>query len=196
MATRTERRKAKTEETILKATITLVDRYGYEAVTMEQIADEADIAKGTLYNYYKDKQAVVSGYVMASMKRRYEEWRLKAFKQSGTKHRFASLITSMLEGVQRRPLITEQFLLTQMEMMIDMTSAEEQGCTTAMIINEIIAEGKATGELNEAVPDSVISEMFMFVFIQCAKVMIKVGSIDPSDVTEQYIDIFIKGVEA
>lgn len=33
--------------------------HGYEAVCMEQIADAADVAKATLYNYFPVKEALI-----------------------------------------------------------------------------------------------------------------------------------------
>lgn len=38
----------------------LFERNGFDAVTMEQIADEADVAKGTLYNHFPTKEAVLA----------------------------------------------------------------------------------------------------------------------------------------
>jgi AcrR family transcriptional regulator len=38
----------------------LFERDGFEAVTMEQIAAEADVAKGTLYNHFPTKEAVLA----------------------------------------------------------------------------------------------------------------------------------------
>lgn len=38
----------------------LFDRDGFDAVTMEQIAAEADVAKGTLYNHFPTKEAVLA----------------------------------------------------------------------------------------------------------------------------------------
>lgn len=38
----------------------LFEAQGYEAVTMEQIAAEADVAKATLYNYFPVKEALIA----------------------------------------------------------------------------------------------------------------------------------------
>src|SRR5882757_2846586 len=38
----------------------LFERNGFDAVTMEQIAAEADVAKGTLYNHFPTKEAVLA----------------------------------------------------------------------------------------------------------------------------------------
>ena len=38
----------------------LFETHGYDAVAMEQIADEADVAKATLYNYFPVKEALIA----------------------------------------------------------------------------------------------------------------------------------------
>jgi AcrR family transcriptional regulator len=38
----------------------LFESQGYDAVSMEQIADEADVAKATLYNYFPVKEALIA----------------------------------------------------------------------------------------------------------------------------------------
>jgi AcrR family transcriptional regulator len=42
----------------LDAAIRVFGAYGFERATMEQIAREADVAKGTIYLYYESKQAI------------------------------------------------------------------------------------------------------------------------------------------
>lgn len=44
----------------MAAAMALIRAYGFEETTMEQIAEEADIAKGTLYNYFPAKEAIIS----------------------------------------------------------------------------------------------------------------------------------------
>jgi AcrR family transcriptional regulator len=57
-ADRRERRKARTKEQIVDAATDLFNRYGYDAVTVEQIAETADVALRTYYNYFDTKAAV------------------------------------------------------------------------------------------------------------------------------------------
>ncbi len=37
--------------------------HGYESVTMEQIAAAADVARGTLYNHFPFKEAVLAYWI-------------------------------------------------------------------------------------------------------------------------------------
>ena len=48
--TRMERKKAEMKQKIITVAMTLFKTQGVDATTMEQIAAEVDIAKGTLYN--------------------------------------------------------------------------------------------------------------------------------------------------
>jgi len=46
------------KEKILSAAIELIENQGFEATTMDDIAEKADISKGTLYLYFNDKAAL------------------------------------------------------------------------------------------------------------------------------------------
>lgn len=53
-----ETTRAHRQERILRAAVTCFARHGYYATTMEQIAAEADIAKGAAYVYFASKEAL------------------------------------------------------------------------------------------------------------------------------------------
>lgn len=48
----------KTKKTIFKAAIKTFSVYGYDGATMDQIASEAGVAKGTLYYHFKSKEEI------------------------------------------------------------------------------------------------------------------------------------------
>ncbi|MGE4266826.1 MAG: TetR/AcrR family transcriptional regulator [Deferribacterales bacterium] len=62
MEGRRERKKEETRRHIISVGMKLIYEYGFDSVSMEQIASTADVAKGTLYNYFPVKEAVVAGY--------------------------------------------------------------------------------------------------------------------------------------
>jgi AcrR family transcriptional regulator len=58
-----DRRGRKRQRTASHLSVTafrLFESQGYEAVSMEQIADEADVAKATLYKYFPVKEALIA----------------------------------------------------------------------------------------------------------------------------------------
>ena len=63
MSLLTEKRRAASEELmqegILSAATAVLGEVGFQALTMERVARAAGVAKGTLYNYFKDKDDLV-----------------------------------------------------------------------------------------------------------------------------------------
>jgi AcrR family transcriptional regulator len=55
---RKEREKEARRQAILDAAGRVFSRKGFYEATLDEIAAEAELAKGTLYNYYKDKQDI------------------------------------------------------------------------------------------------------------------------------------------
>src|SRR5579885_2941054 len=60
---RRDRKRLRTLEHIARTAAALFETHGYEAVTMEQIAVAADVAKGTLYNHFPVKEAVLAHWL-------------------------------------------------------------------------------------------------------------------------------------
>lgn len=58
MKNRRERQKEIRKELIIDAAVRVMHRVGFEQATMDQIAEEADVAKGTLYLYFKSKNEI------------------------------------------------------------------------------------------------------------------------------------------
>ena len=59
---RRERKKEETKERILKDALKLFKQKGLEETTVDEIAEKADVAKGTFFNYFPRKEAVL-GYL-------------------------------------------------------------------------------------------------------------------------------------
>jgi AcrR family transcriptional regulator len=65
---RRERKKAEARERILRVALDLFGRHGMDAVTVDHIADMADLGKGTIYNYFRAKEDIVVAF-MADVER-------------------------------------------------------------------------------------------------------------------------------
>lgn len=55
---RRERRTRETRRRILEAAVELFAARGVDAVTVEEVADRADVARGTVFNYFASKEAL------------------------------------------------------------------------------------------------------------------------------------------
>lgn len=59
-----ERKKASTRARILSVACALFERRGITAVTVEEIADAAEVGKGTVYNYFGAKEDIVVAFLI------------------------------------------------------------------------------------------------------------------------------------
>jgi AcrR family transcriptional regulator len=58
-AGRRERKKEETKRRIFEAALTLFNEKGFDATTIDDITGRADVAKGTFFNYFPRKEAVI-----------------------------------------------------------------------------------------------------------------------------------------
>jgi len=66
---RRERKKLETYSKLYKCAMDLFQKQGFEATSVEQITQLADVGKGTFYNYFPSKEAVIQEYY----RRKYQE---------------------------------------------------------------------------------------------------------------------------
>lgn len=60
---RRERKRRRTQDHLADTAARLFEAHGFDAVTMEQIAVAADVARGTLYNHFPVKEAVLAHWI-------------------------------------------------------------------------------------------------------------------------------------
>jgi len=59
----------RTEAAILEGTKDLISRKGISGLSMIEIADHSEVSRATLYNHYRDKDAVLSALVASEVQR-------------------------------------------------------------------------------------------------------------------------------
>ena len=64
---RRERKKEETRSNIIDCSISLFKSKGFQQTSMEEIAEKSDVSKGTLYNYFPDKESILVGYFQSTI---------------------------------------------------------------------------------------------------------------------------------
>lgn len=192
---RIDRKKIETREKIINTTIRLIQSKGFEATTMEQIAEETDIAKGTLYNYYSVKEAIISDYIKQTFERKNVHRLSHLNTLTNTRSRMVYIINNLLDGVKLHKEMFEKYLVYQMKQMVSFERSEDEGSGIATPIAAIIALGQQEGEIRCDLPVTMLTEFFQFIFIEVVKqYYMNPEGFNQNELIDKSVDLFINGV--
>ena len=108
---------------ILDATISLASQGGFDAVQMRAVAEQADVALGTLYRYFPSKIHLL----VSALARQFEETEAtlgrRVIPGQTPADRVEYVLTRATRGLQREPQLTEA--LTRAFMFADSSVASE-----------------------------------------------------------------------
>jgi AcrR family transcriptional regulator len=191
---RLDRRKEKTKQAIVAAAMRLIQKHGFDATTMEQIAEKADVAKGTLYNYFPVKEAIVSEWVRRTSIEKNETRLQELPAMPDTRTRMIAVFEAYMEGVEAQKDLFEKYAIYQMRQLVsfDRNNAERSGL--AIVGREIIELGQKSGELDNDLPVNVLEDMFEVIFIQVVKQFYQnPAAFQSREVIERMVDLFLYG---
>ena len=142
---RRERKKDETRERITRAAIALFREKGFNATTVDEIATRADVAKGTFFNYFPRKEAVLAGFATESLVALQEHAARLTTDPRPTRDKLVELFVAGAHLYVNEP---EVWLHTYLEMMKGPVSALVEVDTWAQqTIASVIESGQRSGEL-------------------------------------------------
>lgn len=155
---RREEQKARRQRTIFEAAVRLFQTKGYAATTVEEIAAAADIAKGTFFNYFPTKQAVLLHLNELQVARLREGVAsTPGFAALSARERVRAVFSALAAGLEgQRELVrvvAAETLLSPAALgeMQRLVNRDLDG-----LLAEIVASGQAGGELrSDAAPDEL-----------------------------------------
>ncbi|MDT3698543.1 MAG: helix-turn-helix domain-containing protein [Thermincola sp.] len=193
---RVERKKEETKKKIINVAIDLFKQLGVNATTMEQIAREADIAKGTLYNYFPVKEAIIDEYIKRLSMEKNSDRISRLAKLPDTRSRLTASFGELIRGVQAQKEIFENYLVYQMKNTISFNKDAGEKSGIELLAAEIIKLGQESSEIRQDLPLEIMIDLFVFAFIEVAKQFyIDPDRFNASEVIEQCIDLFMDGAK-
>ena len=172
----------------------LIQAHGFDETTMEQIAETADVAKGTLYNYFPAKEAIVGEWIRQTSIARHTQ-RLQALPEmAGTRERMVRVFTALMEGVQAQKDLFEVFIIHRMQQIVSFAEEQAEPSGLELLGQEIIRLGRESGELRRDLPVDALQDMFEAIFIEIAKQFYRdPAAFQPETVIEPMVDLFLNG---
>ena len=193
---RMDRKKIELRNRIIDTTVSLIKTRGYDGTTMEQIAAETDIAKRTLYNYYPEKEAIISDYIQRTFAAK-NPIRLPHLQTlPDTRARVVYILNNLMDGVRAQKEIFEKYLVYVMKQVISFEPDERRNSGIAALIGAVVELGIQEGDIRRDLPPTAAGDFFIFIFIEVAKQFYTdPDNFNQSEVIKQFTDLFINGIK-
>ncbi|KUZ41028.1 TetR/AcrR family transcriptional regulator [Burkholderia territorii] len=143
----------------------LFDAHGYDAVTMEQIAAQADVAKRTLYNHFPTKEAVLAHWLERELARDLAHLQRDIARRKTFASRIACVLDASAAWCEQHPAYLLAYLRHRF-LSIGVAQAEiGNGGDIAPVWQQLIAAGQQAGELNPALAADQLATWFHHLYL-------------------------------
>jgi AcrR family transcriptional regulator len=156
---RVERKRGRRIQEILTAAAELFGARGYDAVSLEDVADRLDVTKGSLYYYFASKDELVT----AAIETLGNDWtaRLEALPAQGSPaERLRALVRAHIEiAVKEYPAALRLFLTPQDWPAAQQARIKELRRAHDRLFRALVEEGLATGAFTVTALDPTLQCM-------------------------------------
>jgi TetR/AcrR family transcriptional regulator, regulator of autoinduction and epiphytic fitness len=188
---RRERKKLETRQALLAAALDLFRAKGYDAATVEEITEQADVAKGTFFNYFASKEAMLGELALWSVEQLRATLHVDQGAPASPVARIKLLVRLMHEETRRDlDLIHRAFVV---RLSTPLSEPDESKRQLFGLFRELVAEAQACGELRADVPADLLSDLLRFSFFHHMRAL-HGGCLAADDDPDQVVDLLMEGL--
>jgi AcrR family transcriptional regulator len=171
---------------------TLFERHGYEAVTMEQIAAEADVARGTLYNHFAVKEAVLAAWMHV----RLADDLAPLMERVMTRKAFVSRVRALLDASAQWWVQHRQYAAPYVRFRFQELREGRSGNTSSSMITAyegLITEAQAAGDLRNEQSAERMANYLHFLYLYALLAWIGNAKVSLREEFRQAFEFFMQG---
>ncbi len=188
-----ERRRQNKKNAILKAALELFSMYGYNKVSVAEIARKASVSQVSIYNYFNSKENLKQELLIKLMDDYYDETKNILEHQDPIIIKMEKLLISMVDIVKKSSM---QFLMESIvsDIFVNEYLVEKRAKIKTMIIN-FVENGKKQGIIDDSISTEAITiyiDIFQFYFKDNPTIIAKFDS-NP-DLFMEVNSLFLKGL--
>jgi AcrR family transcriptional regulator len=160
---RRERKKREIRRRLMDAAMQLFHEQGYDAATVERIATAADVAKGTFFNYFQTKDAILP----ALAERRMQQIEDMLSSKHGAPASPVARIKLALRLVAEDPMTDPQLAQRLFAAMMKRRQQEARpGHALAHLLADQVRQAQAAGEIRPDLDPIYIGSVIRTLFFQ------------------------------
>lgn len=192
---RRERKKEETRQAILAASSELFKEKGYEATSVDEIVNRADIVKGTFYYHFESKEQVLVNLRFDAIARAMEQAE-KALETGNAIISLGILASHMAKWSEDNPELAKVFYAKAPALVSSLNSSGPRpSAPLALKISEMVRHGQADGLIRADLPAINLAEMFMFMLFHAQMAWVADGQSDSAvKRVQQWVNVLLHGM--
>lgn len=159
---RRERKKEETRAIIIDCALSFFREKGFQETSMEEIAEKSDVSKGTLYNYFQDKESILVGYfqiIIAGYGKKTKESFLENKDIKSALYILLDFISDIFKNDKELAVVYFKYRIpTRFDVNLD--SSQRSGIEKWVL--EIMEKAQEDGQLRTDIPALVLTRNFQF----------------------------------
>ncbi|GAB3124321.1 TetR/AcrR family transcriptional regulator [Novispirillum itersonii] len=163
-STRRERKRQAAHDEIVATAAALFARDGFSAVTMEQIAAAADVAKATLYSHFPTRDAIAAAMVRADIAASEPEMLGLITAPGTTASRLEQLFDSSVRWIERNTGLFPAYLRHRFSQMAT-PDGDRRRSGFGIILTKVLEHGQDNGEIRSDISAEALSENLQMLFL-------------------------------
>lgn len=191
--TRRERKKEDTRRAIVNAAMLLFERDGFAVTTMEQIAEAADVAKGTLYNYFPVKEAIISAFMRYCIADVAPELERLLAQQMNTRERLKTMFRGIAEWQKPHRELFEPYVSYRMSGMVEAVRNPELRSGFDRNLAAVLQKGVAAGDIRADLPLAMLIGMLESAYLMVLLKWLVDETCNLEQAFDQMIDMILDG---
>lgn len=190
---RRDRKKSVTREKIAAAAYELFREQGFHQTSIDQITEKADVGRGTFYNHYPSKEAIVPYLIDREAETlREREWP-RILRLPDVRERLAYLLKGWCAWVEANRDLVEVYLRVTFADQIRETTVVLNGTGFERYLSDIIALGQESGEISHpAKPQDLAKYLTAMLLVPLARWYQQPGT-SLAQGAGEVLDIFLAG---
>jgi AcrR family transcriptional regulator len=190
---RRERKKLETRQGLLEAALELFREKGYDEATVEEITERADVAKGTFFNYFASKEALLSELAAWKFSQLREALDVRQGAPESPVARIKLLVRLLHEQTFSDWHLFQRAFATRLGKLPPPPHQARRQLTG--LVADLVREAQACGEIRADVEPELVSDLMFIAHIRRLVACFREGGIvPPADDSEQVIDLLMDGL--
>ena len=193
--TRRQQKQEETAQRLFEAAVRLFETRGYEATTVEAITEAAGVAKGTFFNYFAGKDAVLGYLGQAQMRRLTQSVEANAdFAQSHLRDQLRFITHTLAAGVEQHRKLTRAVAGEMLRHSRGLALHQRQADQFEELLGRVLQSASERGDLRAEIDIPTAAGLLRDAYFMALLRWLNQDEGNLANLLDTYFDLLLQGI--